>query len=62
MEMKLLRNPDRITASRMTNGEKAITVILATPAGAAGVIGGRALVTHLVKKEVENAGGKVGNH
>lgn len=62
LEMALLKNPDRITASRMTRGEKFAAALIFTPAGAAGFIGGNALGTHLVKKEVERFGGKSEGH
>lgn len=55
MTSKLLKDPDRITASRLTRGEKAAAIILLTPAGAAGFIGGAALGRQLVKKEVRDA-------
>jgi hypothetical protein len=55
MELKLLKDPDRITASRITNGEAFVSLVLLTPGGAAGYLGGRALATKLVETEVKRA-------
>lgn len=59
LETSFLKNPDRITASRMTNGEAFASMVLFTPAGAGVAIGARMLQTKLIENEVKKAGGKV---
>ncbi len=51
MQASLLRNPDRITASRMTKGETAVSILFAQP----GEIAGRMIKTKLIELEVKNA-------
>lgn len=50
MKTDFLNNPDRVIAARLTRGEKAIAIILLTPAGAAGAIGATSAVSRAIER------------
>lgn len=59
MEMDHLKNPDRVTALKMTDGEKLINTLFYGPGNTLIKEAGSAIGQHVVKKEIEKHGGKV---
>jgi hypothetical protein len=58
MEMDHLKNPDRVTALKMTDGEKIINTLFYGPGNTLLKEAGSAIGQHVVKKEIQNAGGR----
>lgn len=50
MKTDFLNNPDRVIAARLTRGEKAVAVILLTPAGAAAAIGATSAASRAIER------------
>lgn len=48
-KVDFLKNPDRVTAARLTRGEKAVVALFLTPAGAAGAIAGTSAVSRRIE-------------
>lgn len=57
MEMDHLRNPDRVTAARITDGEKILTVLFRGPDALLIDRAGSALEQHLIKRQIRQHGG-----
>lgn len=53
MKTDFLKNPDRVIAARLTRGEKAVAIILLTPAGAAAAIGATSGVSRAIERRQE---------
>lgn len=53
MQVDFLKSPDRVTAHRLTRGEKAAAVILLTPAGAAAAIGVSSAISRRIERKQE---------
>lgn len=58
MEMDHLKNPDRATAVKMTDGEKLINTLFYGPGNTLLKSAGGEIQSHLIKREIKNAGGK----
>jgi hypothetical protein len=58
MKADFLQNPDRAIASRLTRGEKAVAIILLTPAGAAAVIGGTSARSRAIERKQDKRAGR----
>lgn len=50
---KMLKNPDRVVAARLTRGEKAASFLLLTPVGAGALIGATSAVSRRVERKQE---------
>jgi len=59
MEISLLRNPDRVTAAKLTKGEDFANLFLGGPVKAGWERIGSEATQHIIKKQIVNAGGKV---
>lgn len=49
LKMALLNNPDRVIAARLTRGEKAASLLLFSPIGAAALIGGTSAASRRIE-------------
>jgi hypothetical protein len=54
MNVAFLKNPNRAVAARLTRGEKAIAIILLTPAGAAAAIGATSAISRRIEKRQDD--------
>lgn len=53
MDVKRLKNPDRVIANRLTRGEKAIAILFLTPVGASAVIGTTSAYSRRIERKQE---------
>lgn len=51
MKKDFLKNPDRVTATRMTRGEKAVALVLFGPGGVGAIAGTAAVSRNIQKKQ-----------